>query len=227
MGVAAVAGASAQAVGDGIRGDRNHIAVSCKSIYNLRGKTNPDKEYEVKLSPAMKKALNDYSPDFKLRGLEEYSTRILEHYCFSRYSNPSAVLGDFNGDGERDAYLIGYEKDWLVRLVLVSNSAGTYDAISLGKYKYNGLEAAVKQCSWCYDKNKKLRNAYYLQPKGTSYMCGGDYQVECSLENDGIALLDLWEKGLYISYISIWDEKNKNIIEQHCVLNPCSEYECR
>jgi hypothetical protein len=58
-------------------------------------------------------------------------------------------------------------------------------------------------------------------------MCGGDYQVECSLENDGIALLDLWEKGLYISYISIWDEKNKNIIEQHCVLNPCSEYECR
>jgi hypothetical protein len=226
-GVPTLAGASAKMSASKIREDRNHIAVSCKSFNEVRWKTYP-KEYEVKLSPAMQKSLYDFSPDFKLRGMEEYSARILEHYCYSPYSNPSAVVGDFNGDGSPDAYLVGYEKNWLERILLVSNPAGTYDAVRLEKRKYDGIEAGVKACPWCYDKNKKLINAYYLQPKGASYICGGDYYMEkSSLKNDGIALLNIWEKGLYISYISIWDEGSKTFIEQHCILTPCSEHECR
>ncbi len=202
-------------------GGGNAVNVSCKALN--AGKAPA----EARLTPLMQEFLSRFSPDFKLRPLEEYSAKVLEHYCYSPGSSPSAVIGDFNGDGNPDTYVIGYEKGWLATILLISNGPDAYYAVYAGRQKYEGLEAAVKKCSWCFDKQQKLVHSYYLQPRGASYSCGGDYsQIKRTLNNDGIALLQPWTNGLYINYVSIWDVLGNRFEEQHCVLNPCDGSDC-
>lgn len=199
----------------------NTVLVSCKALNSGKAPS------EAKLTPLMQEFLYRFSPDFKLRPLEEYSAKVLEHYCYSPGSSPSAVIGDFNGDGRPDAFLVGYEKDWLAAILLISNGPDAYYPVYASRNKYDGLEAAVKNCSWCFDKEKKLVHSYYLQPRGAAYSCGGDYsRINRTLKNDGIALLQPWKNGLYVNYVSIWDDIGKRYVEQHCVLNPCDGSDC-
>lgn len=201
-------------------GGGNTVNVSCSALN--AGKAPA----EAQLTPLMQEFLYRFSPDFKLRPLQEYSAKVLEHYCYSPGSSPSAVIGDFNGDGNPDAHVTGYEPGWLATILLISNGPDAYYAVYAGRQKYEGLEAAVKSCSWCFDKEKKLVHAYYLQPRGASYSCGGDYQIKRTLSNDAVALLETWKNGLYVNYVSIWDDIGKRYVEQHCVLNPCDGSDC-
>ena len=211
----------ADGTGEVRTGGGNTVNVSCKALNAGKAPS------EARLTPLMLEFLARFSPDFKLRPLEEYSAKVLEHYCYSPGSSPSAVIGDFNGDSTPDAYIIGYEPGWLARILLISNGPDAYYAVYAGRHKYEGLEAAIKNCSWCFDKERKLVHSYYLQPRGAAYSCGGDYsQVNRTLNNDGIAVLQPWKNGLYISYVSIWDVLGNRFEEQHCVLNPCDGSDC-
>jgi anti-sigma factor RsiW len=207
--------------GETVTAAGNTADISCKALNSGKAPS------EAQLTPLMKEFLSRFSPDFKLRPLEEYSAKVLEHYCYSPGSSPSAVIGDFNGDGRPDAYLVGYEKAWLAAILLISNGPDAYYPIYAGRQKYENLEAAVKNCALCFDREKKLVYAYYLQPRGASYSCGGDYsRIKRTLNNDGIALLQTWKNGLYVNYVSIWDDIGKRYVEQHCVLNPCDGSDC-
>lgn len=210
----------ADGTGEVRTGGGNTVNVSCKTLNAGKAPS------EAKITPLMQEFLSRFSPDFKLRPLEEYSAKVLEHYCYSPGSSPSAVIGDFNGDNLPDAYLVGHEKGWLASILLISNGPDAYYPVYASRHKYDGLEAAAKNCSWCFDKEKKLVHAYYLQPRGATYSCGGDYQIKRTLEKDGVAVLNTWKNGLYVNYVSIWDDIGKRYVEQHCVLNPCDGSDC-
>ena len=173
--------------------------------------------YEVKLTTAMEKLMYEYDPYFELFGIENYEKKFISYYPFSPYSTPSAIIGDFNGDGKLDSLLHGYnrEKKEIKKIVIISTKDG-YKLKELDKRKLENL----KDYPWLYeiDKNNLIivKNLYLLQPKGSIYNCGGDSGIKSGfkLKNDGYSLVSSVKKGrLFFRDIYAWNEKEENFSE--------------
>ncbi|MBP7796128.1 MAG: hypothetical protein KA059_05060 [Elusimicrobiales bacterium] len=70
-------------------------------------------DYTIILSSEMDKALKEYEKKhygypFNILNAKNFKKDIINSYPFGIYQSPSAVLGDFNGDGIIDVVLMGY-----------------------------------------------------------------------------------------------------------------------
>ena len=145
-------------------------------------------EYTVTLSSAMLAAIEKFDPDFKpwearsftitLRGIYEYKS-FRPDKNFLSYQTPSVVIADFNGDGLPDAAMLGHNKTFVRRLVLLSSPKGysvmKFDedyTLSANKLANNALEEYLE-----YVAPKKIRaNPSYERPeldlKNDAFMFG-------------------------------------------------------
>jgi WD40 repeat protein len=78
----------------------------------------------LRLDDALQAALDSIAPGFEPYGLETYANWIASGYSLQCYQAPSAVLGDFNGDGVSDLAAVGRSGDQEVDLVLLSSTDG-------------------------------------------------------------------------------------------------------
>jgi len=90
--------------------------------YNQKGKKNntyiigkePGISYQVILSSEMAEALKRYEKKYNngysyyIFNAENFKKEIIDNYPFGKFRLPSAVFGDFNGDGIIDVVLMGY-----------------------------------------------------------------------------------------------------------------------
>lgn len=120
-------------------------AVHCSAAWHDAGfQPRIEVEYKVFLSTGMKAALKKYDPEFKIwrpqdfgaiwRGLYEYKS-FQPSRSFLAYQTPSAVIGDFNGDGIPDAALSGHTKTYIARLVVLSKGK-IYEVIVIDKSSF-------------------------------------------------------------------------------------------
>ncbi|MBI5178701.1 MAG: hypothetical protein HZA04_05530 [Nitrospinae bacterium] len=104
--------------------------IQCSAAWHEAGfQPRIEVEYKVFLSTGMTAALNKYDPEFKIwraqdfhtmwRGLYDYKS-FQPSRSFLAYQTPSAVIGDFNGDGIPDAALSGHTKKYQALLVVLS-----------------------------------------------------------------------------------------------------------
>lgn len=118
-----------------------------------------DFEYKVILSTGMELALKRYDPEFQVLKAEDFNPLLRKTYPYkvlwfdrtvTGYQTPPAVIGDFNGDANPDAVLIGRNKTHGKRIVILS-SGNEYiviefiasSLISLGHTKKGGR---VEEC---------------------------------------------------------------------------------
>lgn len=167
-------------------------------------------EYNSVLSGAMKTALHVHSPGFEIWGQKQYDAKRIRAYKFSLHSAPAAVLGDFNGDGQLDAYLSGRDKIYSIGVALLSNSATSYDVLERGRIKINDIG------EWVYaGDTKKFRSVFAFRPKGSRYECDSDNITGFStLNNDGIAIQDIYrdtenKEYFWTQEIRYWDVSKK------------------
>jgi hypothetical protein len=78
----------------------------------------------LRLDDPLQAALDSIAPGFEPYGLETYANWIASGYSLQCYQAPSAVLGDFNGDGVSDLAAVGLSGDQEVDLVLLSSTDG-------------------------------------------------------------------------------------------------------
>lgn len=67
-------------------------------------------DYKITLSTSMAQALQIYNPDFRIWRRARFNLEAIKDYHYKTVQSPSAVFGDFNGDGIIDAVLMGYDK---------------------------------------------------------------------------------------------------------------------
>lgn len=167
-------------------------------------------EYNLVLSGAMKTALYAHAPGFEIWGQKQYDTRRIRAYKFSLQSTPAAVLGEFTGDGQLDAYLSGQDKTYSIGVALLSNSATSYAVLERGRIKINEIG------EWVYaGDTKKFRSVFAFLPKKSRYECGSDNITGFStLKNDGIAIQDIYrdtedKEYFWTQEIRYWDVSKK------------------
>ncbi|HMG99803.1 MAG TPA: hypothetical protein VK555_00250, partial [Terriglobales bacterium] len=70
-------------------------------------------EYVLRISPSMARALQDSLPDFRPIPRSEFHKSVLSWVATDdSVSRPlSVVIGDFDGDGQRDAAMMGVSRD--------------------------------------------------------------------------------------------------------------------
>jgi len=83
-------------------------------------------DYKITLSTSMVKALRTYNPDFRIWGRARFSLELIKDYPYKASQSPSAIFGDFNGDGIIDAVLLGYDKTD-ERLISILSKPGKED----------------------------------------------------------------------------------------------------
>ncbi|MFH1539442.1 MAG: hypothetical protein ABIH66_10820 [bacterium] len=95
------------------------LTISCFAIDNA---PQIKIEYTVTLPGKMQKALDEFDPEFRVFAQSEFSYNIINKaYVFSAIQAPSAVIGDFNGDGVKDVALFGRNKTNSRILCILSN----------------------------------------------------------------------------------------------------------
>lgn len=98
-------------------------------VYNVPPRI--DFEYKVILSTGMDLALKEYDPEFHVLEANNFHPLLRKTYpykvfWFDRagvigYQTPPAVIGDFNGDANPDAVLIGRNKTHGKRIAILSS----------------------------------------------------------------------------------------------------------
>lgn len=76
--------------------------------------------YSVSITPMMKKALDDYSPDFMTWDRNDFVPHILKTYDLRKNQSPQAVFGDFNGDLTGDVVLWGRDGRNILLIAVLS-----------------------------------------------------------------------------------------------------------
>ena len=163
----------------------------------------PRVEYRIVLPDDMERALRAFDPSFKIWEQSDYSVKDIRRYPFSLQSTPSAVIGDFNGDGRLDCALAGRNDHGPELLVILSDTGG-YRVVPI--YRRETFDAPRK-------KGKRVpRTAFGLlsfAPKGKAYDVGGDMTVRfVTLRNDGFLDRQLNEYSFnwwYGPNISWWE----------------------
>ncbi len=96
-------------------------------------------DYKINLSTSMTKALQAYNPDFKIWRSAKFNPKLITDYPYKPYQAPSAVFGDFNGDGAIDAVLMGHDKTKELLIAILSKSS---------KEDYKVVEIWTKHGLW-------------------------------------------------------------------------------
>lgn len=162
--------------------------------------------YKVVLSSGIREALRNYNPDFKIWAQSEYKPEVIGLYSFSARQSPSAVKGDFNGDGHLDAALSGRNKTSSVLLAVLSDSATSYKVVEIHQ-------------PW-FDKTKIdfAAPTLSLQQKGSRYAYGDMEVRTLALANDAIGIQylgrDRLSGTLWLGEIYYWDENKKVFLNQ-------------
>ena len=173
------------------------------------------RNYEIILSSEIEGKIAEYDFDFKPYNIENYTLGLVSLYPFSPYSAPSTIVGDFNGDGKKDVIMDGENRNFIKRIVVISNESG-YRVIEIFKVE-------KKQT-----KNKTVRNfGILLQPKGSIYYSqsdmnrSGEYNTD-TLFTDGYAQVRAEEEYLVIEMITYYDTKSGEWTN----IGPCSYKGC-
>ena len=78
-------------------------------------------EYLIFLPKSMKEALQNFDSTFELWKQRDYLPSLVKSYTFSGKQTPSAVIGDYNGDGISDVVLQGHNKSNDLLLCILSD----------------------------------------------------------------------------------------------------------
>ena len=157
--------------------------------------------YNVSLTPKMRKALKAYNPTFKILKMSDFAEelRIRLSPDSSNLSCYSAIFGDFNGDGQIDAAVLG-EGDF-------------YSDGENGKEKYFPLLAIISGGAAGYHvleitsigASKPVTTAISLaKPGKITEACGGP---TFEMKNYGIT-----ETIGYSSTVYYWDDTQKKFV---------------
>jgi hypothetical protein len=167
-------------------------------------------EYKIILSSAIKNAVTVYDPDFVLWEQSDYRAENIRTYQFSLQSTPSAVIGDFNGDGKTDAVLAGRNTRGAAVLAIMSSSTALYNVIPIHK---GGRFDNFKQRG---DSIPKIAfDILSFQPKGKTYKKGDKYVRTLILPSNGIKneTLKVYHPKWYSNgTIYWWDDSKKKFI---------------
>jgi len=162
--------------------------------------------YKVVLAPGIREALRNYAPDFRIWEQSEYKPEVTGLYSFSARQSPSAIKGDFNGDGYMDAALSGRNKTSSVLLAVLSDSATSYKVVEIHQ-------------PW-FDKTKIdfATPILSVQPKGSRYTYGDMEVRTLALENEAIGIQylgrDRLSGTLWLGEIYYWAESKKTFSNQ-------------
>jgi hypothetical protein len=101
--------------------------------------------YNVILSAQMQNVLKQQLPDFKIWGIKHFHPAVfttpdfgyifrdrMDELTYRVQQSPSAVIGDFNGDGKEDIVLDGYTKTQRLKVFLLSEN-NSYNLITLDR----------------------------------------------------------------------------------------------
>lgn len=154
--------------------------------------------YQISLPAGMRKALEQYDPDFKILKMEEFADelRIMTQASWDAFSDRacySAVFEDFNGDGRLDAALLGRAekiKDVSLLLVILSEGNRDYQVVELDRF---GSETP------------ETLSIGRAEPGKMSEACGGR---SFEIKNPGITTI----KGYGVTVI-YWDGQEKKFKE--------------
>lgn len=158
----------------------------------------PRIEFRVSLPPAIEQAVHKIAPGFKIWRQTDYPAETIRRYGFSLQSAPSAVLGDFNGDGILDAVLAGWDRDGPMVLLILSHG-GEYSASFL--YPKEPLQGW--RAKYVHGKllPRKAFDLLTLAPKGSTYDLGGDmYTKLITLQHEGFT-----DRRLDVYTLKNWD----------------------
>jgi len=81
-------------------------------------------EHVLSLPDPMRSILQSYDSTFVIWRQSEYLPTLVKDYAFFEFQSPSAVIGDFNGDGILDVALQGHDKTTDLLLCVLSRGAG-------------------------------------------------------------------------------------------------------
>lgn len=118
----------------------NSSKVSSQTIskelgYSVGEKPGIEISYKIILSTLMAKALEKYSPDFKIWQAQDFIPPIRATEIVPPNQFPSCLFGDFNGDGIIDAVLMGQDKtNELVIAVLSKHNA--YEITEIERFPF-------------------------------------------------------------------------------------------
>ena len=152
----------------------------------------PRVEYRIALPSAMKRVLRAFDPGFKVWEQSDYSVADVRRYPFSLQSTPSAVVGDFNGDGRLDAVLAGRNK-YGPEILAVMSASATYRVVLISRWSafdaLRGKDMAVPKTAF---------GLLAFVPKGKTYDIGGDTVTRLfTFKNDGFVCNELTQYGGY------------------------------
>lgn len=85
----------------------------------------------LNLTKEQRLAIKAYNPDFQIRERTHYLPSLLKQYPFSNSQLPFAVIGDFDGDGVKDAVLQGHDKanELLIAVLSSGGVPGVVEAL--------------------------------------------------------------------------------------------------
>jgi hypothetical protein len=78
--------------------------------------------FRLLLPPAMERLLQDSAPRFELWPWQHYDRDVHSVYVISHRTAPSAIIGDFNGDGVQDVVIEGHDWHRVLRLCVLSQN---------------------------------------------------------------------------------------------------------
>jgi len=179
--------------------------------------------YEINLSSEIKKLLYEYDPDFQILNYDDYSEKLISLFPTSPYNTPSVVVGDFNGDNKEDIFMVGKKftnnKHIEKKIIILSTNALTnYTILTLQEGEYFPQKRDdINPITYPYVRMGKKKIAYLFQPRGSKYICGGDYGKSLKiLPRDGYAMVEIDEDKLYLNVVYQWNDTTKEF-DQYCV----------
>lgn len=91
-------------------------------------------EVRLRLPPTMTDVLDRVLPGFRPTRLDEIAGWMVSNYRLSCYQAPSAVVGDFNGDGLDDLAAFGFVGDYDAKSFVLLSDSGEYRYVERDMY---------------------------------------------------------------------------------------------
>ncbi|MCX7641832.1 MAG: hypothetical protein N2Z20_04275 [Elusimicrobiales bacterium] len=191
------------------------------SVTFLKNLNFPYISYELKLSTEIEKMLYEYDSYLKPLTYEDYSEKLISLFPTTPYNTPSIVIGDFNGDNKEDILMRGKkfaENKHIEKEILIISTNSAYAILTLKEGEYfPGERKDINPITYPHIRMGKRNTAYLFQPRGSKYICGGDYSKRFkTLPNDGYAMVEITEDKLHFNVIYQWNTNTKEF-EQYCV----------
>lgn len=106
------------------------LTISCFAENNA-----PEITYSVNMPPKMEKALHEFDPDFEIWSQTDFIPLIRNQvFDFNLKQTPSAVIGDFNGDGIKDIALFGHNQTDS-RIISIVSDGNAFKAYEIASFK--------------------------------------------------------------------------------------------